>query len=367
MSRADWTRWTEWAGGYPLLPLAIKAALAAALAWLIIRPFAGVADDYPYYAPLGAVVVVSSKLAHTLHTSAQTVLAIALGTSLALLARQLPVPGVVALALVVGLGTIVGAWRPIGEMAGWVPIAGLFTLVVGGPDPERYMFAYLGLTAVGAVVGLLVNVIAPPLPLIATRKVQNALREMLADRLEWLGDGLDSDRLPRADEWVEGQKATDVHRQEAEDLITGTLELSRLNWRARRRMDVARRQLEQGQALGHLAFLVDEMAELLAHEVTAEHEQVALGRDLRAPAARALRRAAEAVRSVESALADAELLTKAVEATDEFADAIENRPADCADDSFVAGNLVVAVRRVLDTIAPEGHRAGNAAHAEGGA
>lgn len=300
--------------------------------------------------------MVSSKLAHTLRTSAQTVLAIALGTSLALLARMLPIPGVVALALVVGVGTIVGAWRAMGEMSGWVPIAGLFTLVVGGPDPERYMLGYLGLTAFGALVGLLVNVVAPPLPLIATRKVQRSLRQMLTDRLRWLADGLDGERLPTADEWTEGQRATDIHRQQAEDLISGTMELSRLNWRARRRRDVTTQQLQQGQVLGHLAFLVDEMAELLAHEVTAEHERVPIGRELRAPAAEALRCTADAVQSVDAAVADARLLSAAVRATDDFAAAIDLRKAEDPDDAFVAGNLVVAVRRVLDTIAPEGDR-----------
>ena len=36
--------------------LAAKTALAVGIAWLIAPLVPGVADDYPYYAPLGALV-----------------------------------------------------------------------------------------------------------------------------------------------------------------------------------------------------------------------------------------------------------------------------------------------------------------------
>ena len=45
----------------PRTLLALKAAVAAGLAWLVVLPFSGVADDYPYYAPLGAVVATSTS------------------------------------------------------------------------------------------------------------------------------------------------------------------------------------------------------------------------------------------------------------------------------------------------------------------
>ena len=41
------------------LNLSLKAALAAALSWLAVLPLWGVADEYPYYAPLGAVIAVT--------------------------------------------------------------------------------------------------------------------------------------------------------------------------------------------------------------------------------------------------------------------------------------------------------------------
>ena len=47
----------------PKLALAVKAALAAMLAWLLVRPLGSFATEYSYYAPLGALTVVSTSIA----------------------------------------------------------------------------------------------------------------------------------------------------------------------------------------------------------------------------------------------------------------------------------------------------------------
>ncbi|WP_153504784.1 FUSC family protein [Cumulibacter manganitolerans] len=352
LDRSSFQRWlARQIGAKSVAALALKAALAAAIAWSLIRPFGGVADQYAYYAPLGAVVVVSSNLAESVHSSVATVAAIALGTTLALGVRELPVPGVVSLAIVVGVGTVLGAWRRLGAMSGWVPIAGLFTLVVGGADPERYMFAYLGLTGFGALIGVLVNLIAPPLPLSATREMHEALRGILADRLDWIAEQFEGDELPVGDEWTMGRDATEEDRRRAEDLISRTMQLSRVNWRARRWRDTAHRQELQGQALGRLVFLVDNLVDLLARMEKA-HEKIALGPKLRMGTAEAVRATAAAVRSIEGAQAERELLDEAERATEALAAAIRESSAEDGDDRFVAGNLVVTLRRVQVMLEP---------------
>ncbi len=68
----------------------LKAAVAAGLAWVLVLPLGGVADAYPYYAPLGAVIAVSSTVAGSLRSSLQAVVSIAIGAAIAV--------GVVALA-----------------------------------------------------------------------------------------------------------------------------------------------------------------------------------------------------------------------------------------------------------------------------
>src|SRR3546814_4896585 len=90
-------------------------------------------------------------------------------------------------------------------MASWVPISGLFILIVGGADPAHYVLAYLGLTALGAVVGVLVNLAVPPMPLIATNDVQDSLRNILADQLDGLARGLERTPLRSAEHTSELQ------------------------------------------------------------------------------------------------------------------------------------------------------------------
>ena len=57
-----WSRLGDVLGRYPRVPLALKSAFAAGLAWLAVLPLGGVADEYPYYAPLGAVVAMGATV-----------------------------------------------------------------------------------------------------------------------------------------------------------------------------------------------------------------------------------------------------------------------------------------------------------------
>lgn len=100
---------------HPRIPRAVKAAVAAVLAWLAVLPLGGAADEYPYYAPLGAVIAVSATVADSVRDSVQGVAAILLGAALAVCAGAV-VPTVPGLAVVVLLGTLVAGWWRLGEM-----------------------------------------------------------------------------------------------------------------------------------------------------------------------------------------------------------------------------------------------------------
>ncbi|NYG57158.1 uncharacterized membrane protein YgaE (UPF0421/DUF939 family) [Nocardioides daedukensis] len=338
---------------HPLLPLAAKAAVAAALAWLVVQPLRGSADDYAYYAPLGAVVAVSSRLAHSMRLTVEAVLAIGLGALLAMGVRAAPTPEVLSIAIVVGLGTVLGAWKRVGSMASWVPISGLFILIVGGADPTRYVLAYLGLTALGAVVGVLVNLAVPPMPLIATDNVQNSLRNVLADQLDGMADGLERSPLPTPEEWREGEAVLRSQSERAQELIGQLVDVPRINWRARRWQGPAEHQRQRGQALRDLTILVEEMKSVLAHDEHAELERVALGPALRPSAARALHCAAEALRSVEDSEVDESSLDAAMQAAEGFAEAIRRQRAEEQVDAFAAGALVNTLRKVLVSLTPD--------------
>ena len=183
-------RFERLVAGRPRTVLALKAAVAAGLAWLVVIPFSGVADDYPYYAPLGAVVVTSTTVMTSVRTSLQALAALAIGAGLAVVVVQAPVAQVVAVMLVVGIGTALASWQRLGEMSAYVPFTALFVLIIGGEDPSYYVLGYGGLTAVGAAVGVAVNLALPQLPLGRTLQALADLQEELSRQLRSLAEDL---------------------------------------------------------------------------------------------------------------------------------------------------------------------------------
>src|SRR5690348_17059757 len=127
---------------HPRWMLSAKTAVAAALAWLLVQPVGGFIHQYPYYAPLGAVVAMSTTVVSSLRASWQAATAVSLGCVLALAVQPLGLPIPIDIALVVGFGTLLAASPPLGSMGGWVPTAALFALVLGHEHPVSYVAAY---------------------------------------------------------------------------------------------------------------------------------------------------------------------------------------------------------------------------------
>jgi uncharacterized membrane protein YgaE (UPF0421/DUF939 family) len=281
-------RWRMSVRTRPRLGLALKAAIAAALAWLCVLPIDGAGDAYPYYAPFGAVVAVTSTFASSVRGAAQAVAAIAAAVLTAAVAELVPLPTVVSIAAVVGIGTLVGGYRRLGEMGSWVPTSALFVLIIGGSDPVQYVAGYLGLTTLGAVVGVLVNGAFPPLPLTASSLALRRLRAALADQLEELAGGLCWAAPPTGEEWFRRRRRLEPHVEEMRRLVQQASEARRGNWRARRWQETADRQYEHARTLERLSGLVEELVELVVERECADAPEVALGPDLRPVAAGSL-------------------------------------------------------------------------------
>jgi uncharacterized membrane protein YgaE (UPF0421/DUF939 family) len=338
---------------HPRVPLALKSAAAASIAWLVVQPLSGVADRYPYYAPLGAVVAMGTTVVSSLRTSLQSVLALALGAALGIGTRLVPWPEVVALAVVVAVGTMLGGWWRIGAMASWVPISGLFILIIGRSDPDDYAAAYVGLTALGALVGVVVNAAIPPLPLTAARASEAALLETLADQLDDLAEGLEQDPLLTAEQWEERQHAIEPQTERLREMVEETTEARRINWRAHRWQDLADRHYAQARALQQLSFLVEDITWLVVEREHAGRRQVALGPTLRPAAAAALRAMATALRSVDGSSGDPAALRATDRAVEDLVGAIREVRLRTDDDLFAAGTIVTAVRRAVAALVPE--------------
>lgn len=334
---------------------AVKVAVAAGAAWLIVLPWGGVADTYPYYAPLGAVTAVAGTVAGSARATLSSVGAIALGAVPAVLALALPVPEVFALVVVVLVGSWLSDSDRLGPMASWVPISGLFILIIGEDDPAAYVTAYVGLVAVGALVGLAVDLLWPALPLNATQSTLDSLRDTLAAQLEDLADGLCAEPLPTAEEWQERERAIDSRAGEMHRMVSVAREARRVNWRARRWRERAERQYRQARALTELSFRVEEAYDLVARgerAELAEDDEVALGPELRPAAVRALRATAEVLAAVEDESVDLRCWEAGQEATEAFAHEIRMRQYRTDAEFFAAGSLVTTLRRALNGVEP---------------
>lgn len=282
---------------YPRLMIAVKAACAGGIAWALVHPIGGFVHDYPYYAPLGSVVAMSTSVASSVRYSAQAVGAILIGGTFAILAMTFDVEAILAIGLVIGIGTIVAGWGRLGGMGSWVPIAGLFVLVVGRSDPWQYVLAYAGLTAVGAVVGTAVNAALPQFPMTPVTDALAGLRMELARQLDELAAELEADERISPQLWESWRDALDPRARRVDELMAQGLEAGRANWRARRWREVAEHRQVRARALRYLVGCVEEVVALVSHPHFWLHGPDDDGEALRAAVIDALRRTAAMIRS----------------------------------------------------------------------
>jgi len=332
----------EWAAR-PRISLALKAAVAAAIAWGCVRPFGGFVAEYEYYAPFGAVVAVSSTLAHSLRSTAQTAVAIAIGAGLAVAGRLVPGDVVLDLAVVVAIGTLVAGWPWLGAMGSWVPVAAVFTMVVGARDPATYVLGYLGLTSLGAVIGVLVNAAFPPLPLTPARLALRRLRVELAQQLDDVADGLDQPDAPTLEEWDPRRRALTPYIEEVHSLVREAAEARRANWRA----EHWEREADQ------VSTLVSQLVEIVVERESADVSEVALGPEMRPPTAAALRAMAQLL---STSYEDDELRRQVAATTaaiDDLRSATRRAWHEAGEDRFTAAAIVTVLERAVEALAIE--------------
>lgn len=337
---------------HPRLGMAVKAALAASLAWALVRLVPGPAAEYPYYAPLGALIATSTTLTGSAREAAQAVTAITLGAAVALGADALGGPNLLKIALVIAVGVLVGSWSRLGSSKSWVPTSALFVLIIGDANPTGYVLGYAGLTLLGALVGLTVTAAFPPLPLAPAQAQLQLLRERLADQLDDLAGGLRLEHPPTAEGWRERTRTIDPVLASMRAAVGQTRESQRGNRRARRYAQDAEQQVRQARTLERLTLLVEELTDVLTESERAEFEQVALGPALRPAAAGTLTALAEALRSVRDETADQGALRDAEDALQEFREEVRRTRTSTRGDLFVAGSVIDAVRRGLMSLSP---------------
>jgi uncharacterized membrane protein YccC len=187
-------RWDRRAGAQGRVLLALKSAVAAGAAWAVAQAVPGAASHYPYYAPLGAVIATGPTVLGGIREGVRTMVGLAVGIALALVVVLVGGPPYVALPIAVAVAILASGFRFVGVANTWVATAAIFVLLVGGSDPTEYSTGYLVQTLIGAVVGVIINMLVfPPLAVRDADRELAALEERLADHLDELAQSLEGD------------------------------------------------------------------------------------------------------------------------------------------------------------------------------
>lgn len=341
-----WQRGTQVLSIHPRVGLAVRTALAAAVAWFIAGFIPGV-EEYPYYAPLGALVATSFNVSSTLRETLRAGLAVGLGAVIGLAGHALLPSGVLTIAVVVGLGILVAGLPLFGELGSWVPTAALFMLILGGRDPLGYPAAYGGLVLLGGLIGTVVVLLFPQLPLAPTERASVRLRSGMVDQLEQLADGLEMEGMPDGDGWRQRMLPLDHWMSTTRRALRETEESRRWNLRAARRHSRVERVGQRARVLERVAWLVQDLVEIISQDERNGNAAVGLGPDLRPQTARVLRALAGAMDPERTDGASVDALTAAGEALDTLASYVGEVRTTSSDGHHVASNVVNSVRRIL--------------------
>lgn len=340
----------------PRLLLAAKTSLAAVLAWYL-APFIPFAEDqYSYYAALGVLVTMSPTVARSTRVGAQVLAGLAPGVGLGLCgaaAFALGVPGGVVLAVVVGVGVLLGGIRMLGAGQDWVAFAALFVLLAAGGDRGAFSLSYLVTMAFGVLVGIAVNLlILPPLYLRRAGERLSQLRDAVTVLLTDAADavlrgGLERGRFDSALTSLEETASaviTDV--QEAD-------ESARANPRRRRHRHEQDENDRRLGALERTAFLSRELVDLLQ-----DVDRLLEGRhgdgasEIRSALGEAIRRVAAVVATPLGDSAAPARLREATEAVSVYADALDRAGPGTRRDVAPATAVELTLRRLIDVARP---------------
>jgi uncharacterized membrane protein YgaE (UPF0421/DUF939 family) len=253
----------------PQVQRGLRAALAAGLAWQVAVLLPAPLSDYAYYAPLGAIVAVHPTVADSASAAWRTVLAILLGSGLAVAvhAATRPVPTALTLGLLVALSVGLAQWRVLGENRSWVTFAAVFTLTVGSGNPVDYVLSYAGLVLLGAAVGVLVtSVLFPPLQLTQAVRQIAGTRTLLAEHLERVAANLRFGRPPSPEEEQHSLAELDRSLDRLRTAEQMVVRARRANPRARRWQGAAERVRDESRALDRVAVLVDDVTTLVIEQ-----------------------------------------------------------------------------------------------------
>lgn len=250
------------------LLLVAKTALAVGVAWTIAPHMPGVTDEYPYYAPLGALVSMYPTLMGSVRSGLQTLLGLATGIALATLVILTVGPTWWTIPAVVGIGVLVSGTGWFGVGREYVPMAALFVLIIGGQNADEYSLGYLVQMGVGVVVGLIVNVVIAPAPLtLAAAARVDAFRAQLGEHLHDIGSAVSESWPPEHEQWADDAASLADTTSELRGVLSDADDSRRGNPRARGRRGETQHIHEELGRLDRIAHLIRDISDEIADTI----------------------------------------------------------------------------------------------------
>ncbi|MFF2031525.1 aromatic acid exporter family protein [Arthrobacter sp. NPDC058192] len=299
---------------WPRLHLAVKAGLAAGIAFAVAPFMPGSAAEYPYYAPLGALVAMYENVAGSMRQGLQTLVGLAIGVGLAFMLFSLGEPSPLTVAVVMGLGVILAGLPRIGSGRDWIPTAALLVLLVGGHNPDTFSFGYLFQMGVGVTVGIVVNLLVfPPLHFRAAALSIAELRQALAQQLWDMGQALKESWPPEHEDWSRRSEALAAHARSVR-LAVEKADASR-QANPRRRLHPRNLELDYQnlRELERLTFHIQDVTQVLSDVIWAEETPFVIPDACTEPLGDAVTAVGDVLRDLEDADRErrAELLSSA--------------------------------------------------------
>lgn len=233
----------------------VKTGVAAVLAWVLATEVFSLSQSF--LAPWAALLVVHATVYRTFSRGLRQVTAAVAGVVLAWGVGNALGLDTVSVSVVLALGLLIGSLPWFGEEAITVAATAMVVLATGFTGDDSMLLDRLGDTAIGIVVGLLVNAaVWPPLrrrtAISAMNRIDDEIGGLLIDIGARLGEGYDDADVA---EWVDRTRLIDEDLDHAWALVRQAQESGRMNPRrsARALRDPQRsrallRRLEQAVA-----------------------------------------------------------------------------------------------------------------------
>lgn len=330
---------------HPLVRTALRSAVAAGVAYQLGSWLPWVLGQYPYYASLGAVTVSVPAMSDSVKEALRVTGAIVVGVLLGVGAQAVAWPSAVTVAVVIGVGTVVGLSRFFGGQRGWVPLAALFVLTVRGTSTDTYGLIYLLQISLGAAVALALTLLFPPLPLHEVTTAVTRMRHLLVGQLREMVDVLGHDDVPARGQWEERLGELSPPRQQMRSLANQAKRARTGNVRARRWGPVHANLLNLCHALERCSWLVEDLGVVLV-----EYEQrdySIFGAELRERLAETLGRLADVLDSPDRSSPVSLPVREAEKAVDALLDQVDRERFPDRADRYLAGAVAVTARRCL--------------------